>query len=80
MAAHFLCHKCDGTGWIPYYSETVDGELEVAYRLCPNRCAPSPCMSFKTEPPRPDAVRYRLNYYCKAHVEVIRTDEEVDHA
>ena len=82
MATHSPCRECDGTGWIPYHSENLDGELEEAYRLCPNRCAPRRCMGFETEPscPRPDTMRYRLDCYCKEHAETIRTDEEVDHA
>ena len=82
MVAHPLCRECDGTGWIPYRSETLDGELEEAYRLCPNRCAPRRCMGFKTEPPcpRPDIMHCSLDCYCKEYAEIIRTDEEVDHA
>src|SRR4051812_23953671 len=29
------CRECDGTGWVPYRSETVEGGFEEAYRLCP---------------------------------------------
>jgi hypothetical protein len=77
VAAHPLCRKCDGTGWIPYRSETVDGELEEAYRLCPNCYAPRHCMGFKTDHPcpRPGTVRYGLGYYCIEHIEVLYTDE-----
>jgi hypothetical protein len=28
------CSKCDGTRWIRYLSETIDGRLEEAFRLC----------------------------------------------
>jgi len=81
VAAHFLCRECDGTDWIPYRSETLDGELEEAYRLCPNRCAPRHCISSKTGHPcpRPGTVRYGLGYYCKEHIEVIYAVERVDH-
>src|SRR5215218_1613161 len=82
MPAHSLCRECDGTGWILYRSETVDGELEEAYRLCrgcytPRYC----CMGFKTDHPssRPGTVRYGLSYYCEEHIEIIYADEGVDH-
>ena len=80
MAARPLCRECDGTGWIPYRSETVDGELEEAYRLCSNCCAPRRCMGFKPKHPcpHPGTMRYRLGYYCKKQVEVIHADEEVN--
>jgi len=82
MPALSLCRECDGTGWILYRSETLDGKLEEAYRLCPNRCAPRRCTGSKTEPPcpRPGTMRYRLDCYCKEHIEVICADERVDHA
>ena len=81
MPAHSLCRECDGTGWILYRSETVDGELEEAYRLCPGCYAPRRCMGSKTDHhcPRPGTVRYGLGYYCKEHIEVIHTGEGVDH-
>ena len=81
MAAHSLCRGCDGTGWIPYRSETVDGELEEAYRLCPGCYAPRRCMGSKTSHycPRPGTVRYGLSYYCKEHIEVIHHGGSADH-
>ena len=81
MVAHPLCRECDGTGWILYRSETVDGELEEAYRLCPNCCSPRRCMGSETDHPcyRPGTVRYGLGYYCKEHIEVIHTGEGEDH-
>jgi hypothetical protein len=39
-----LCLECDGTGWVLYRSETIDGEFEEAYRLCPKGHAPRYCM------------------------------------
>jgi hypothetical protein len=80
MPAPSLCRECDGAGWIPYYSETVDGELEEAYRLCPNCYTPRYCMG-KTDQPclRPATVRYGLGYYCKEHIETIHAGEGVDH-
>ncbi len=74
MTARSLCRECDGTGWIPYRSETVDGEFEEAYSLCPDCHAPRYCMGSGTDRscPRPGTVRCGLGYYCKEHVEVIR--------
>jgi hypothetical protein len=82
VAAHSLCRECDGTGWIPYRSETVDGELEEAYRLCPNRHAPRCCMGFRTDHPcpRPGNVRYGPSYYCEEHIEDTHAGKAVDHA
>ena len=81
MPAHSLCRECHGTGWIPYRSETLDGKLEQAYRLCPGCYAARRCIGFKTNHPcpRPGTVRYGLGYYCKEHIEVIHTGEGVDH-
>jgi hypothetical protein len=64
-----LCRGCDGTGWVPYRSETVDGEIEEAYRLCPNCHAPRRCMGFEIGHAclRPGTVRDGLRYYCKEH-------------
>jgi hypothetical protein len=28
------CASCDGTRWVRYFSETVDGNFEEAFRLC----------------------------------------------
>lgn len=30
------CSKCGGTRWVRYFSETTNGDLEEAFRLC--RC------------------------------------------
>jgi hypothetical protein len=81
-AAHSLCDECDGTGWILYRSETVDGELEEAYCLCSNRCAPRYCMVRSNDRhlcSRPGTVYYALRYFCKEHIEVIRADEDANH-
>ena len=29
------CLECGGTRWVRYLSETIDGDLEEAFRLCP---------------------------------------------
>ncbi len=81
MTVHPLCRECDGTGWIPYRSETLDGELEEAYRLCPNCRAPRRCMGSKTEYPclRPGTVRNGLGFYCKEHIGTIHLYEDVKH-
>src|SRR5215212_11197100 len=80
MGNHPLCRECGGTGWIPYRSETVDGELEEAYRLCPKCTAPHRCMGSKASHPctRPGVLRYRLGYYCKEHIVLIHHCGDVD--
>ena len=82
MVAQPLCRECDGTGWIPYHSETLDGELEEAYMLCPSCYAPRRCTGSKSGHPcpRPSTVRYGSGYYCKEHIEVTRAEEEADQA
>ena len=82
MSAYPFCRECDGTGWIPYRSETVDDKLEEAYHLCPNSCTPRPCMALRAHYhcPRPGTVLYKLDYYCREHIEVVRADEAVDNA
>ena len=80
VAAYFLCRECYGTGWIPYYSETVDGELEEAYRLCPNRCAARCCTRLKSDrPSRSGTVYYGSHYYCEEHFELIYADGNMKH-
>ena len=29
------CSECGGRRWVRYFSETTDGNLEEAFRLCP---------------------------------------------
>jgi hypothetical protein len=39
------CSECGGSGWTRYYSETITGDIEEAFRLC-ERCdsnRPPPC-------------------------------------
>ena len=74
MTARSLCRGCDGTGWMPYRSETVDGELEEAHRLCSDCRAPRYCVGSKADHSctRPGTVRRGLGYYCKEHVGVVR--------
>jgi hypothetical protein len=81
MPAHSLCRECDGTGWVPYLSETLYGELEEAYRLCPGCYAPRRCMGSKINEAcaRLSSVRYELSYYCNEHIEIIHTGEGRDH-
>ena len=38
--ATLICSRCGGRRWIPYFSETTDGDLEEAFRLCPCNYAP----------------------------------------
>ncbi len=75
VAAHLFCRECDGTGWILYRSETVDGDLEEAYRLCPTCHTPRYCMGARAGHPcpRPGTMRYGLGYYCKEHT-MVTTD------
>lgn len=63
------CGECDGTGWVPYRSETVDGGLEEAYRLCPKGCTPRYCMGSRNGGvcPRPATVRRGKGYCCEEH-------------
>jgi hypothetical protein len=63
------CRRCDGTGWVPYRSETVEGGFEEAYRLCPEGCAPRYCMVSSNDRlcPRPATVRRGKAYYCEEH-------------
>ena len=35
MATYPSCSECSGTRWVRYFSETTDGNLEQAVRLCP---------------------------------------------
>lgn len=81
MPAHSLCRECNGTGWVPYHSETLDGEFEEACRLCHGCYAPRRCMGSKINEAyaRPSSVRYGLGYYCNEHIEIIHTGEGRDH-
>jgi len=36
MTAPILCPECLGRGWKPYFVETVEGEEEMAWELCPD--------------------------------------------
>ena len=29
------CSECGGTRWVRYFSETMDGNFEEAFKLCP---------------------------------------------
>ena len=82
MSTRSLCCECAGTGWIPYRSETVDGELEEAYRLCLNCQAPRACVGSKTglPSPRPATMRYRLDCYCEGHIEAVNSSRSGDDA
>lgn len=28
------CSECSGCGWVPYFQETLEGEEEMAWKLC----------------------------------------------
>ena len=82
VAVHPFCRECNSTGWIPYSSETLDGKLEEAYRLCPSCCASRCCVDFEDDHPcpRPGTVRNGLGYYCEEHIGAIPIYGNVDHA
>jgi hypothetical protein len=64
------CRVCDGTGWVPYRSETLGGGFEGAYRLCPEGHTPRYCMGSKDDGrlcPRPATVRRGKVYLCEEH-------------
>jgi hypothetical protein len=75
-----LCRDCDGTGWVPYRSETTDGEFEEAYRLCPKGHAPRYCMRSSSGHlcHRPATVRCGPGYYCKEHIVVVHESRDID--
>jgi hypothetical protein len=70
------CRECDGTGWVLYRSETVEGEFGEAYRLCPNCCAPRFCAGSSDGHlcSRPATVRCGQGYYCEEHIVVVIND------
>ena len=80
MSVHPRCDECDGTGWVLYRSETVDGELGEAYRLCAIGCAPRYCMGRANDHPcpRPGTACYGFAYFCKEHKEFMRADEHTN--
>jgi hypothetical protein len=63
------CRECDGTGWVPYLSETVGGDFEKAYRLCPEGHAPRYCAGSGKDGlcPRPATVCRGEVYLCEEH-------------
>ena len=80
MDGDHLCRECDGTGWVPYRSERIDGEFEEAYRLCPKGHASRYCMGSSSGHlcPRPATVRWGPSYYCKEHIAAIHDSRDVD--
>jgi hypothetical protein len=34
------CANCDGTRWVRYFSETMEGDFEEAFKLCACNYAP----------------------------------------
>jgi hypothetical protein len=70
LEGNHLCQECDGTGWVLYRSETVDGGFEEAYRLCTKGHVPRYCMGYSSDRlcTRPAMVRCGRGYYCKDHV------------
>ena len=80
MDGDHLCRECDGTGWVLYRSETVDGKFEKAYRLCPKGHAPRYCMGSSSTHlcPRPAPVHWGSGYYCKEHIVVIHEGRDIE--
>jgi hypothetical protein len=78
---HLRC-ECDGTGWVLYRSETVEGKFEEAYSLCPNGHAPRYCMGSGSGRlcPRPATARCGPAYYCKEHIMGRRVGRDADDA
>ena len=74
------CLECDGTGWVLYRSETIDGGFEEAYRLCPKGHAPRYCMGSSGGQlcPRPATRRCGQGYYCEEHIAAIHDSGDVD--
>ena len=74
------CRECDGTGWVLYRSETIDGEFEEAYRLCPKGHAPRYCMGSSSGHlcPRPATRRLGPGYYCEEHIVGIHDGRDVE--
>ena len=70
LEGNHLCPECDGTGWVLYRSETVDGGFEEAYRLCTKGHTPRYCMGYSNDRlcTRPAMVRCGRGYCCKDHV------------
>ena len=63
------CPECDGTGWVPYRAETLEGGFEEAYCHCPEGCAPRYCAGSEDDRlcPRPATVRRGRAYCCEEH-------------
>jgi hypothetical protein len=36
MSTPLPCSECFGWGWRPYFVETIEGEREMAWKLCPD--------------------------------------------
>ena len=49
------CSECGGRRWVRYFSETTDGNLEEAFRLCP--CNYEPEMPQQGEPAHEESER-----------------------
>lgn len=49
------CPECGGYGWMRYYSETLDGNFEEAFELCPhNHKSETAGKRIREEPERPE--------------------------
>ena len=48
------CSKCDDTRWVRYFSETMDGSFEEAFRLCPCNYEPERKMRNEGARGKPD--------------------------
>ena len=46
LEGNHLCQECDGTGWVLYRSETINGGFEEAHRPSTRGHAPRYCMGY----------------------------------
>jgi hypothetical protein len=50
------CSECSGTRWVRYFSETTNGDLEEAFRLCPCNHEPETRGERSREEPEPSEI------------------------
>ena len=50
------CLECGGTRWVRYFSETTNGDLEEAFRLCPCNHEPETRGERSREEPEPSEI------------------------
>jgi hypothetical protein len=65
LMAEPSCPECGGTRWARYFSETMDGNFEEAFKLCP--CNHKPEMGSnqaREKPERPETAAGKLARAC----------------